>query len=74
MLTFSPAKFQSFKKYTGSPGMEDFFYAFPDGEERLVLHTPNPDICFSFKEAEWTDFYAAMEEAAYMQSVYQLIH
>lgn len=74
MLTFSPTQFLSFKKYTESPDFNESFYHFPDGEDRLILHTPNSDICFSFTENEWTNFYAAMEEAEYMQEVYHLIY
>ncbi|WP_442794539.1 DUF6686 family protein [Pelobium manganitolerans] len=74
MLTFSDAQFRSFKKYTESPDFNESFYRFPDGENRLILHTPNADICFAFTEDEWTDFYAAMEEAEYMCGVYRLIY
>lgn len=74
MLTFSPNQFSAFKKHTESPDFNDSFYLFPDGEERLILHMPNSDICFSFTEDEWANFYAAMEEAEYMQEVYQLIY
>ena len=74
MLTFSPKQFLAFKKFTESPDFNQSFYHFPDGEERLVLRTPNSGICFSFTEDEWTNFYAAMEEAEYMQEIYQLIY
>ena len=74
MLTFSITQFKAFKKHTESPDFNEDFYSFPDGENRLILHTPNSDICFSFTEDEWTNFYAAMEEAEYMQEVYQLIY
>lgn len=74
MLTFRDKQFNSFRKYTKSADFEECFYDFPDGEERLILHTPNPDICFSFTEEEWENFSIAMEEAAYMQEIYQLIY
>lgn len=74
MLSFSERQFVAFRKHTMSPDFEENFYNFPDGEERLILHTPNPDICFSFTEDEWTGFEIALEEASYMQSIYKLVH
>lgn len=74
MLSFQESQFNSFRKYTVHTYFEDSFYTFPDGEERLILHTPNPDICFSFTEDEWLSFSSALEEASYMQEIYQLIH
>lgn len=74
MLSFLEHQFVSFRKHTMEPDFQEKFYNFPDGEERLVLNTPNPDICFSFTEDEWTNFAIAMEEAAYMQSIYKLVH
>lgn len=74
MLSFQEKQFVCFKKNTTSADFEENFYRFPDGEERLILHTPNPDICFSFTEDEWTDFAIALEEASYMQCIYKLVH
>lgn len=74
MLSFQERQFVSFKKDTRSENFEESFFRFPDGEERLILHTPNPDICFSFTEDEWTDFSIALEEASYMQCIYKLVH
>lgn len=75
ILQFSRTRFLAFKKYVTSAGFdEECFLPFPDGEDRLVLHTPNSDINFTFTEEEWECFYAAMEETVYLQEVYELIH
>ncbi len=74
LLNFSPAQFRSFKEFTSKLDVEESLFPFPDGEERLVLRTPHADICFTFSLAEWEDFQAAMEEAEYMQGVYELMY
>jgi hypothetical protein len=54
--------------------IEQFTVAFPDGESRLILRTPNTDINFIFTLDEWENLNVAMEEAEYMQGVYELIN
>lgn len=73
LLNFTPEQFRAFKLFTAELDTSECTFPFPDGEDRLVLRTPNNDICFAFSLDEWEDFQAAMEEAAYMQSVYALI-
>jgi len=74
LLNFTPGQFKMFKDFTSKLDVEESMFPFPDGEERLVLRTPHSDICFTFSIHEWEDFQMAMEEAEYMQQVYQLIH
>lgn len=74
MLSFYEKQFLSFRNHTLSADCETNFHTFPDGEERLILNTPNQDISFSFTEDEWADFAVALEEAIYMQSVYKLVY
>ncbi len=73
LLNFSAQQFRSFKHFTAGLDAADALFPFPGGEERLVLRTPNSDICLTFSTEEWEDFQAAMEEAEYMSSVYDLI-
>jgi len=71
LLNFTP---EQFKDFTSRLDIEESMFPFPDGEDRLILRTPHSDICFTFSITEWDDFQMAMEEAEYMQQVYQLIH
>ena|ERR1700744_2246984 len=73
LLTFSLEQFKSFKHFTRLLDVEEYTFPFPDGEERLVLCTPHSDISFTFSFDEWETFQAAMEEAEYMQGVYDLL-
>jgi hypothetical protein len=73
LLSFTPEKFRAFKNFTAGLDVAECTFPFPDGENRLVLRTPDNDICFTFSIDEWVDFQAAMEEAEYMQDVYALI-
>ncbi len=74
LLNFAPDQFKMFKEFTSALDVEESMFPFPDGEDRLVLRTPHSDICFAFNLPEWDDFQAAMDEAEYMISVYDLIH
>lgn len=74
LLNFTPQQFSSFKAFTSGLDAEQSMFPFPDGEDRLVLRTPHNDICFTFSLTEWEDFHAAMEEAEYMQGVYELMY
>jgi hypothetical protein len=46
---------------------------FPDGEERIIVHSPCRDISFTFTHTEWIDMKEAMNEAILLQQVYDLI-
>ncbi|TZF83706.1 hypothetical protein FW774_09530 [Pedobacter sp. BS3] len=74
LLTFTPAQFRAFKSYTAKLNIEESLFPFPDGEERLILHTPYHDIRFTFTLEEWEDFKIALNEAVYMQNIYQMIY
>src|ERR1700761_8845092 len=73
LLNFTPEQFCAFENFISKLAIDEYTFPFPDGEERLVLRTPNNDICFTFTAEEWDDFKIAMEEAAYMQGVYALL-
>jgi hypothetical protein len=73
LLTFTPGQFKAFKDFTAMLDVPDCTFPFPDGEERFVLRTPHIDISFTFSLDEWGDFQAAMEEAEYMQDIYNLL-
>jgi hypothetical protein len=46
---------------------------FPDGEERVVVHSPCRDISFTFTQPEWENMKEALNEAVLLQQVYELI-
>jgi len=54
--------------------VEECLFPFPNGDDRLVLRTPHSDINFSFSLEEWDNFHEAMEEAIYMQNIYQMMY
>jgi hypothetical protein len=73
LLNFSPKDFQLFHETLLQQRFYDCCMLFPDGEERVVVHSPCRDISFTFTQAEWQDMRDAMEEAVLMQQVYELI-
>ncbi|MBE9585831.1 hypothetical protein IM792_15350 [Mucilaginibacter sp. JRF] len=73
LLNFSEEQFRSFKTFTANLDAADASFPFPDGEERLVLRTPNNDICLTFSLDEWDGFQAAMEDAVYFGNIYDMM-
>jgi hypothetical protein len=73
ILNFTEEQFRRFKAFSVEMDFDERSLPFPDGQERAVLRTPQQDISFTFTQPEWTNFKAAMDEAAYMLEVYNLI-
>ena len=73
VLNFSTPAFDSFREVVDTINFEHNCLPFPDGNERLILHTPNDDISFAFDEAEFEAFRAAIDEAIYMNEIYSLM-
>ncbi|HEY9197648.1 MAG TPA: DUF6686 family protein [Mucilaginibacter sp.] len=73
ILSFSPEQFKQFRDFTVELDFEGHTFPFPDGQERMVMRTPVNDVQFTFSIEEWEDFHAAMDEAVYMQEVYDLM-
>ncbi|MDQ1148589.1 hypothetical protein QE382_000573 [Sphingobacterium zeae] len=74
VLTFTKNKFVDFLNMTRSTGDELFFSSFPDGEFRLIMKTPYPDIVFSFDEEQWQNFRDALQESYYMNEFYGMLN
>ena len=72
MLTFESKQFLAFKRYVKNDNHT--FLAFPDGEERILIATQHSQVNLIFSEVEWTYFLTALEEAEYMQEVYQSLY
>jgi hypothetical protein len=73
LLNFPQEDFEQFSRALQQRQFDDYCVPFPDGEERVIMHSPCPDISFSFSRTEWTDMRAAVSEALLMQQVYALI-
>lgn len=73
MLCFDVEQFKAFKKFTEHWDYEDMTHDFPDGEERIIMRTPNRDVNFTFTLEEWEHFKHAMDEALYMREIYDMI-
>lgn len=74
VLNFSSSAFDSFQGLVNGLDFHSSSLPFPDGEERVVLHTPNEDISFAFDEEEFESFKNAIDEAVYMKEVYVLVN
>ncbi len=73
VLTFPVNGFASFRETVNSISFDSNSLPFPDGHDRIILHTPNDDISFAFDAGELEDFRAAILEAEYMNEVYLLM-
>ena len=74
MLYFTPQQFDSFNDFITNLVFSERSFPFPDGEERVILCTPNRDINFVFTLQEYRELSEAMEEAVYLRQVYQLLN
>lgn len=73
LLNFTTEAFNSFRDVVQDLPFHNNSLPFPDDEERVILHTPNDDICFAFEYEEFQLFKDAIEEALYMNEVYVLM-
>ena len=72
-MTFTFEQFNAYVDATKGFKFDDFIELHPDGYDVLVLATPFPDISLIFNRVEWSEFLAALEQAAYMQMVYGIV-
>ena len=73
ILSFSTEQFVQFKEFAAELAFTDHSFPFPDGQERVVMRTPVNDVQLTFTTEQWENFHAAMDEAVYMQQVYDLM-
>jgi len=73
ILSFSIQQFMQFKNFAADLSFDAHSFPFPDGQERVVMRTPVDDVQLTFTTKQWENFHAAMDEAAYMQQVYDLM-
>ena len=72
IMTLNESDYLDFMRHVDKQDANGSFSCFPDGEMRLMLNTPAPDIYFTFNEEEWGDFKSALLESHYMSQVYAL--
>ncbi|WP_374163881.1 hypothetical protein [Arcticibacter sp. MXS-1] len=72
-LSFSPKKFTAFCDAVNQLDYDQCAFPFPDGEERAIIASPNPEISFTFTYDEWRSFCEVLSEASYMREVYALM-
>ncbi|MDH5828335.1 hypothetical protein ACFX5U_00280 [Sphingobacterium sp. SG20118] len=66
-------KFEAFVAATMQSNIKSNYFSFPDGDMRVLIDTPCPEIVFVFNEDEWNDFSDALSESTYMSEIYQMI-
>ena len=73
-MNFSFEQFNAFYRATKMLEFDNYLENRPDGKEVVILSTPFPDISLVFTRHEWREFFEKMEEATFMQKVYELVH
>ncbi|WP_270087601.1 DUF6686 family protein [Sphingobacterium sp. SYP-B4668] len=73
VLTFNKGQFESFVLSILNKADDNCYYIFPDGEGRITIETPCPEIVFNFNTEEWDDFKNALNESYYFQQFYNMI-
>src|SRR4051812_16184242 len=73
MLSFSQEDFRQFNQTIHSLPFDGHSYSFPDGENRMILRTPNIDISFCFRRKEFEDFCTLIGESVYLMDLYAMI-
>ena len=74
LISFSFQQFDAFLEATKDLEFDDYLECSPEGTEIVVLATPYPDISLVFKREEWFNFFNALNEASYMQQIYNMVH
>lgn len=74
VLNFTPQQFADFRTFVSDLDFDDRSLPFPDMQERAVLKTPVDHINFTFTIDEWENLLDAMDEALYMQKIFDLIN
>lgn len=74
LMNFSFSQFDAFNHSTQKLNFDDYLETAPNGNEIVILSTPFPDISLVFTRDEWEIFFAAIQEAVYMQQIYSLVH
>ncbi|KQR65275.1 hypothetical protein ASF92_20290 [Pedobacter sp. Leaf176] len=73
-MNFSFEQFKAFYHATKTLEFDNYLESRPDGKEVVILSTPLPDISLVFTRYEWREFFEKMEEANFMQKVYELVN
>lgn len=74
LLNFTADGLETFRGVINSLPFHKNSLPFPDDTERIILHTPNEDVCFAFAYDEFELFKAAIDEAMFMNEVYVMMN
>ena len=74
MINFTQSDFETFRGIVKRIHLENGSIVFPDGRERILLHSPYDGINFSFDLYELHQLVSALDEAYYMQQIYSYMN
>ncbi|SHE75894.1 hypothetical protein [Pedobacter caeni] len=74
LMTFSFDEFYKFIEATKDLIFDDYIENNPDGIEVVIFPSPLVDISLVFTRVEWHEFFSALNQAAYMLQIYQMVH
>ncbi|MGO3108101.1 DUF6686 family protein [Sphingobacterium sp. JB170] len=63
ILRLDAQALSDFSRFLDEVLFETACVEFPDGEWKVIIHTPNPEISFAFDEWEFADFKTAVHDA-----------
>ncbi len=73
LLSFSEEKFAEFRSAVHQYDFASCAMTFSDNIDRISVCTPSSDVNLVFDKLEWAALLHAIEDAAYMQEVYQIL-
>lgn len=73
LLVLNETQFENFIEATQKNQYQEGYSRTADGEMRMIIHTPCPEIFFTFNEEEWLDFKTALHESFYMRQIYMML-
>ncbi|MGY0041077.1 hypothetical protein [Pedobacter sp. NJ-S-72] len=74
LISFSFEQFDAFLNATKDLEFENYIEQNPDGMDVVILASPFPEISLVFTRVEWDEFFGALNHAAYMRQIYQMVH
>ncbi|WP_370525685.1 DUF6686 family protein [Olivibacter sp. SDN3] len=73
LLSFLDKEYHLFLSYIKRYVFSERSVIFPDGEDRIIIHSSAKELSLAFEEDEWEEFKEALTEAAYLGNVYDIL-
>ncbi|MGJ1204719.1 DUF6686 family protein [Sphingobacterium lactis] len=73
LINFSKEDFFTFRSLVKDIFDDNKPIVFPDGKNRILLHTPYEGINFSFDQFEMLELVKTLDEAFYMEKIYSYL-